>query len=140
MKKLLSLVLCVFPISAYCEVESESLCFESSAGGQIKYELRTYSDLSANWFGGFVKYKKSKQPISLVLKRIEHEELDPQAPTQLTRTWSEVLDGRITGEYEMVSQGGNIVSMIYKKNNGKEYSFSFDPTVEVSVDGGCEWK
>jgi len=140
MRKLLSLVLCMIPISAYCDVESESLCFESSVGGKIKYELRTYSDVSANWFGGFVKYEKSKQPISLVLKNVEREELDPQAPAQLTRTWSEVLDGQITGEYEMVSQGGNIVSMIYKKKSGKEYSFSFDPTVEVSAEGGCEWK
>lgn len=140
MKKLLVLIMGMVPFSAYCEVASESLCFESSGGGKIKFELRTYSDVSAHWFGGFVKYINSKQPISLVLKTVEREELDSQAPVQLTRTWSEVLEGKITGEYEMISQGGNIVSMTYKKNNGKEYSFGFDSTVGVSGDGGCEWE
>lgn len=140
MKRLLPGILFFLPIYAYCEVTSESLCFVSASDGQIKYELRTYSDVSANWSGGFVKYKQSKEPISLVLSDVEREELDPQAPVQLTRTWSEVLDGKITGEYEMVSQGGIIVSMEYRKKNGKEYSFRFDPTVDASEDGGCDWK
>ncbi|QXI00473.1 hypothetical protein HV782_000320 [Pseudomonas monsensis] len=140
MKKFLAVFLFCFPVYAYCEIKSESLCFVSVPDGKIKYELRTYSDDSTDWRGGFVKYKQSKQPISLVLSNIEREVLDPQAAVQLTRTWSEVLDGKVTGEYEMVSQGGIIVSMVYRKANGKEYSFRFDPTVDASEDGGCDWK
>lgn len=140
MKKFLAVLLFCFPVHAYCEIKSESLCFVSVLDGKIKYELRTYSDDPTDWHGGFVKYKQSKQPISLVLSNIEREVLDPQAAVQLTRTWSEVLDGKITGKYEMVSQGGIIVSMEYRKTNGKEYSFRFDPTVDASEDGGCGWK
>lgn len=140
MKRLLLLVIGVLPLTAHCEVVSENLCFEMGEGSPVKFELRTYYDTTNKWQGGFVKYASSGVPIPLVLTDSQSEEVSPQRPWQLTRTWSEVLDGKVTGEYEMVSQGGMIVSMSYtKKSNGKEYGF-FSSGTEVSLEKGCQWE
>lgn len=140
MKRLLLLVIGVLPLTAHCEVVSENLCFELDEGSPVKFELRTYYDATNKWSGGFVKYASSGVPTPLVLTESQSEEMSPQTPWQVTRTWSEVAGGKITGEYEMVSQGGMIVSMIYtKKSNGKEYGF-FYTGAEVSLEKGCQWE
>lgn len=141
MRKVLLMLLGLLPMTAHCEVVTENLCFELSETSPVKFELRTYTDVSAQWSGGFVKYATSDVPIPLVSTRSESEELNPQGPFQNTDTWAEVSDGKVSGEYEMVSQGGIIVSMIYtKKSNGKKYSFSNNTSINSSLAFGCEWK
>ncbi|MHC8336567.1 hypothetical protein [Pseudomonas sp. HLT2-19-2] len=136
MKRVLLLLIGLLPLAAHCEVVSENLCFELGEGSPVKFELRTYYDTTNKWQGGFVKYASSGVPTPLVLTDSQSEEVSPQRPWQLTRTWSEVLDGKVTGEYEMVSQGGMIVSMSYTK---KSYGF-FSTDTEVSLEKGCQWE
>ncbi|MFJ2364910.1 hypothetical protein ACIPIN_14655 [Pseudomonas sp. NPDC087697] len=140
MKKFLLAVMCLIPLSGHCEVVAESFCFSLADKGSVNFELRTYFDPLTKWSGAFVKYSKSKSPISLVLKVANSEELDAQTPEQTTRTWLEVSEGEITGQYEMMSQGGSILSMTYtKKANGKQYAFEDNPNVNSSLENGCKW-
>lgn len=139
-KRLLLLVIGVLPLTAHCEVVSENLCFERGDGSPVKFELRTYYDTTNKLEGGFVKYASSGVPIPLVLTDSQSEEVRPDRPWELTRTWSEVLEGKVTGTYEMVSQGGMIVSMSYtNKSSGKEYGFFYTAT-EASLEKGCQWE
>ncbi|WP_306287211.1 hypothetical protein [Pseudomonas sp. MD195_PC81_125] len=70
MHKLFFLFFALFPLGAQSAVTTESLCFE----------LRTYYDEASKWSGGFVKYAKSSEPISIVLTDSQNEILDPDAP------------------------------------------------------------
>lgn len=141
MKRILLALICLMPLAAHCEVTVENFCFELEQGSPVKFELRTYYDASNKWQGGFVKYASSGVPIPLVLTDDQAEEVSPDRPWLTTRTWSEVSDGKVTGEYEMVSQGGMIVSMSYtKKSNGKAYGFLFNPAIDSSLENGCQWE
>ncbi|WP_150715001.1 hypothetical protein [Pseudomonas fluorescens] len=140
MKKKLLVSLCLLPLYAHAEVVSESFCFSGGNQRFINFELRTYFDTVAKWSGAFVKYSKSNIPISLVLKDVRSEEIDSQSPEQTTNTWLEISDGKITGEYEMMTQGGNVLSMRYVKiNNGKEFFFENNLSVKSSLESGCSW-
>ncbi|VVO94743.1 hypothetical protein [Pseudomonas fluorescens] len=141
MKKILLLLCSLFPLMAHSAVTSESLCFELSETSPVKFELHTYYDEASKWSGGFVKYAKSNEPISIVLTDSENEILDPDAPWQHTRTWSEVVNGKVTGSYELMTQGSQIVSMSYtKQSNGKVYSFGINTSIDSSLESGCKWE
>lgn len=139
MKKLLPLLIFFLPLTAHSEVTAENYCFEAS--DSIKFEFRTFYDRDSNWSGGFVKYAKSNVPISIVLTDSQDEIIDAEAQWQHTTTWSEVVDGKVTGTYEWVTQGTQIVSMVYtKKSNNKEYSFMNNTNIEASLEAGCKWE
>ncbi|MEG0118770.1 MAG: hypothetical protein RR748_11785 [Pseudomonas sp.] len=141
MNKTLLLLPSLFPLMAHSAVTTESLCFELSETSPVKFELRTYYDEASKWSGGFVKYAKSSEPISIVLTDSQNEILDPDAPWQHTRTWSEVVNGKVTGSYELMTQGSQIVSMSYtKQSNGKVYSFGFNTSIDSSLESGCKWE
>ena len=141
MKKILLLLCSLFPLMAHSAVTTESLCFELSETSPVKFELRTYYDEASKWSGGFVKYAKSSEPISIVLTDSQNEILDPDAPWQHSRTWSEVVNGKVTGSYELMTQGSQIVSMSYtKQSNGKVYSFGFNTSIDSSLESGCKWE
>ncbi|MBK5526737.1 hypothetical protein JFT86_07240 [Pseudomonas sp. TH06] len=141
MKKVILLLVSFFPPMAHAEVSSELLCFDSFQGSPVRFELRTYSDVASKWSGGFVKYAKSDKPISIVLTDLQNEILDPDAPWQVTRTWAEVFNGKVTGTYELMTQGSQIVSMSYtKKSSGKIYSFGINTNIDSSLESGCKWE
>lgn len=141
MKKAPLFLVGLFPLMAHSAVITESLCFEVSQDSPVKFELRTYYDESSKWSGGFVKYAKSNEPISIVLTDSQNEVLDPDAPWQHTMTWSEIISAKVTGTYERVTQGSQIVSMTYtKKSNGKEYGFWISTSVDSSLESGCKWE
>lgn len=141
MKRLLLLVIGVLPLTAHCEVLSENLCFERGEGSPVKFELRTYYDETNKWHGGFVKYASSGVAIPLVLTDHQAEEVSPGRSWLATTTWTEVSDGKVSGEYEMVSQGVTVLSMTYtKKSNGKQYDFSHNWNIDFSPEKGCQWE
>ena len=141
MKKILLLLCSLFPLMAHSAVTSESLCFELSETSPVKFEFRTFYDASSKWSGGFVKYAMSSEPISIVLTDSEDEMLDPDSPWQSTTTWSEVINGNVTGTYQFVSQGTHIVSMSYtKKSNGKVFHFGNNTSIDSSLESGCKWE
>ncbi|MDP9709410.1 UNVERIFIED_ORG: hypothetical protein J2X80_001487 [Pseudomonas fluorescens] len=107
----------------------------------VKFEFCTFYDASSKWSGGFVKYAKSSEPISIVLTDTQNEMLGADAPWQSTRSWSEVISGKVSGTYELVTQGAQIVSMTYtKKSNGKVYYFGNNTSVDSSLESGCRWE
>jgi len=115
--------------------------FELSQSSPVKFELRTYYDEASKWSGGFVKYAKSSEPISIVLTDSQNEILDPEAPWQHTRTWSEIVNGKVTGSYELITQGSQIVSMSYtKQSSGKVYSSGINTSIDSSLESGCKWE
>lgn len=141
MKKSCFGFLALFPFAAHSAVTSESLCFELSETSPVKFEFRIFYDASSKWSGGFVKYAKSSEPISVVSTHSEEEMLGPDAPLQSTTIWSEVIRGKVSGIYELVTQGTQIVSMTYtKKSNGKVYYFGNITSVDSSLESGCKWE
>jgi hypothetical protein len=140
-KKALLLLSSLFPLVAHSAVTSESFCFELSESSPVKFEFRTFYDASSKWSGGFVKYAKSSEPISIVLTDTQNEMLSADAPWQSATTWSEIINGKVAGTYEFVTQGTQIVSMTYtKKSNGKVYYFGNNTSVDSSLESGCKWE
>lgn len=138
MKSLLAIALLVLPLSAHSEVTSETFCFSSGGAKAINFEMRTYYDSAAKFSFGFVKYQHSKHPIPLVLISSADETLDKNVPDQETTTWAEVVSGQVTGEYEMISQGTEVASMVYtSKKKSQETGFLFN--ANAITDGGCKW-
>lgn len=141
MKKVLFLLSSLFPLVAHSAVTSESFCFELSESSPVKFEFRTFYDASSKWSGGFVKYAKSSEPISIVLTDTQNEMLGADAPWQSATTWSEVINGKVAGAYKFVTQGTQIVSMTYtKKSNGKVYYFGNNTSIDSSLESGCNWE
>lgn len=133
--------LVLFPVAAHSAVTSQSLCFELSETSPVKFEFRTFYDSSSKWSGGYVKYAKSIEPISIVSTDSQNEILDPDAPWQHTRIWSEIVNGKVTGTYELMTQGSQIVSMSYtKQSDGKVYSFGINTSIDSSLESGCKWE
>lgn len=85
-------------------------------------------DDAQNWSVAFVKYRGAKSAITLVSKSEESEETASGRPNQVTTRWYEVYGGKITGEYQMMSQGANIYSVTYENyGTRKKTAFRFDP-------------
>jgi hypothetical protein len=126
--------------SAYSQITFEDYCFSSGGVNPVRFELRTYHDRSFNWSGAFVKYEKSKVPISLAFDYTNVEGLDNDQPAQSTDSWLEVWGNKISGQYEMVSQGATVYSMTYTNNATKKKSyFNLDPNVVPAAGVGCKW-
>ena len=48
---------------------------------------------------------------------------------------------KVTGTYEFMTQGSQIVSMSYTKQyNGKVYSFGINTSIDSSLESGCKWE
>lgn len=128
------------PLAAHCEVTQDIYCFDSGGNGAKNLEIHILSVYAEKWSGGFVKYRGAKSAITLELKGVNTEEIIQGRPDQVTKTWYEVSDGRITGEYEMMSQGANIYSMTYKNyGSHKQKAFTFDPDALVQNGNECQW-
>ncbi|UQO39369.1 hypothetical protein [Burkholderia cepacia] len=140
MKKIAALMILAFSASAHCEVRVEDYCFVSIGGKPVRFELRTYSDDSINWSGAVVRYERSLKSIPLVLLSENIDEVEKGRPAEISRRWAEILNGSISGEYEMSSQGGNINSMTYKNNKTKKkFDFDFDVNAQRTDGMGCNW-
>lgn len=141
MKKLfLSFVVFLFASDAFAHVTSEIFCFSSGDKKPARFEMRTYFDRDVKWEGAFIKYENSKIPIALVLKNTQEEILNKNRPYQTTKTWLEISNNKISGEYEMISQGANIYSMTYTNfGKKKRFAFGFDTNVVSSLSSGCTW-
>lgn len=137
-KSSLAVVLLVLPLVAHSGVTSENFCFSSGGAKSINFQMRTYYDSATKFSFAFVRYEHSKQPIPLVLANSERETLDKDAPDQKTTTWSEVVGGQVTGDYEMITQGTEMVSMIYtSKRKGQQTGFMFN--ANAIADDSCKW-
>lgn len=49
--------------------------------------------------------------------------------------------GKVTGTYEWVTQGAQVVTMPYtKKSNGEAYSFMNNTGIDSYLETGCKWE
>ena len=141
MKKIFILfALYLFTADAFSKITSEIFCFNSGGKKPIRFEMRTYFDSDPKWEGAFVKYENSKNLLTLSLKNTQIYILDKDRPYQTTNIWLEISNNKISGEYEMISQGSNIYSMTYTNvAKKKKFSFVFDANIASSLTSGCTW-
>ncbi|KAF1072839.1 MAG: hypothetical protein GAK45_00054 [Pseudomonas citronellolis] len=107
MKRLLPALLLLSPL-AHAQVDTEIRCLVSAGPKPIRLEWRQYNDSTGHFSSTFVRYAHSDKPITLALKSSRGEELAEGRPWQFDTTWVEVVDGAITGQYHMLSQGARI--------------------------------
>src|SRR5690349_17022936 len=91
----------LFLAPARSEVVVESYCLGTARPKPVRLELRTYYDTASKFSFAYVKYEKSGIPISLALRKAQRAIIDKSRPDELERVWTEVIDGKIVGEYEM---------------------------------------
>ena len=108
-------------------------CFKSDGDKPVRFQMRTYYDDAVGWSGGMVRYAKAKTALPLVVEHVDEEVLAEGRPHQFTTTWVEMVDGRINGRYEMMSQGAMIYSMTYTSaRTGKQTAFGRVLDVDAS--------
>ena len=117
-------------------------CLSGGPKNSIRLKWGWYKDaIPAHWITSYVKYERSSKPIHLILKSDEGEEMAEGRPWMFTSIWLEVVDGKITGEYETIHQGARIYGFSYKNHrNGRIVNFSDDHDDYANVDGECKWK
>lgn len=132
------LLLSMIPTLADAGVLSvDTRCF-SNAKNTINVEFRAYTDSEIGWIGGQVKYRQSDEFIPLAFKGTETLREVPDRPWEFEHTWLEILDGKIAGQYKMVSQGAVIYAFTYtSKRSGKVVDISEQSYIDE--DGACTW-
>jgi hypothetical protein len=138
MKPVFTIACFILPLAAHAEVTGETLCFSSAGAKPASFEMRTYFDSATRFSSGFVKYKNEKQLIPLVLANSSSETFDKNAPNQETTTWLEVFGGQVTGEYELITQGTEVSSMVYT-NQKKGVKTGFLLNTTAMGDKDCKW-
>jgi len=115
-------------------------CLSGTPENSIRLEWGWYKDaIPAHWITSYVKYKNSSKPIHLILKSSEGEEMVKGRPWMFTSIWLEIVDGKVTGEYNTVTQGARIYGFTYKNyRNGRIVHFSED--YAALEDKGCKWE
>jgi len=104
-------------------------------------EMRFYFDKDAKWTAGFVRYQNSKKPIPIVLKSSVQEVTSPAAPYEHTDLWLEIVNGKISGAYEITMQGTQVPSASYENYaNRRKFFFLLNNDVERTPAAGCLWK
>jgi hypothetical protein len=128
------------PFIAHAEISHDTFCFSSGQAKSTNFEMQTYFDSSRKLSWGFVKYRNSRQAIPLILAESSSETLDRNAPDGETTTWVEVYGKQVTGEYQMVSQGTMVRSMVYiNKKSGKKTAFGLNSGAATDT-GSCDWQ
>ncbi|ORT88025.1 hypothetical protein B7G54_05225 [Burkholderia puraquae] len=140
MKKVFATVLLCLSLPALAKVSTDVYCFKSAGDKPVRFEMRTYYDDAVDWSGGMVRYAKAKAALPLAVEHVDEEVLVEGRPHQFTTTWVEMVDGRINGRYEMMSQGAMIYSMTYTSaRTGKKTAFSRALDIDASEQTGCRW-
>jgi len=113
-------------------------CLTTNGNNPIQLEWRVFSEAESKWASSYVKYKNSTQVIPLVLRSEEATEQPEGRPWEITSVWLEIFEGKISGEYEIITQGANIYGFLYTNlRNGKKTSFIQDNA--AFDEAGCKW-
>ncbi|WP_246792632.1 hypothetical protein [Burkholderia perseverans] len=129
----------LFAGTAHAGIDQQMRCFHSD-DAVIHLEFRTFDDSGSDWSGGYVRYKGAKRVIPIVPSTEHATELVPGRPDEVARVWVEVVDGKVTGQYEMDSQGAIVNDMRYTKFSPRRtYHFVDDPQAYADGNGSCKW-
>lgn len=113
-------------------------CLTTGETKPIQLEWRTFFEPESKWSSAYVKYKDAKQVIPLVRRSSEATQKPVGRPWEFTTLWLEIVDGQVSGEYEITSQGVNIYGFVYKNTRtGKTVSFFQDN--EAFQESECKW-
>lgn len=135
--KIIAIILSLISFSVAAKIERTTSCFSSDNNKmKLKY-VEIYDNKTPL---SYVKYSKSTSSIPLVFSKETEEEVEGGRPAERNTTWLEVVDGKINGKYEIMSQGGRYYSFIYKGSNGKEVNFNEDVDAYNSEQDDCIWK
>ena len=140
MRALLLSIAATLASSAFARepVDVDFRCLSTGGAKPIRLEWRTFFEPESEWLSAYVKYKGAKQVIPLVLRSSEATKKPAGRPWEFASVWLEVVDGRISGEYKITSQGANIYGFVYKNlRTGKEVSFDQDN--EAFEESECKW-
>lgn len=129
------LPLIIFSVAA--KVEKNISCF-TSKNNKVKLKYVEIYDDGATL--GYVKYSRSMFSIPLVFISKTESEVEGGRPLERNLTWLEVVDGKLNGKYEVMSQGGRYYSFIYKGSSGKSLSFNEDVDAYKVERDDCIWK
>jgi hypothetical protein len=137
----LGFVLVTLPLtSAAGQASDDVRCFSSNEEKQpIQLEARIFNVPQANWQGGYVKYRGANAATPIVFKSAEATKKPADKPWEINTTWIEVLEGNVTGQYNIVSQGTRVYSITYKNFNTKK-TLHFFEDIRSLGDNQCVWK
>ncbi|WP_263770766.1 hypothetical protein [Propionivibrio soli] len=139
-KYFLFCLLVLFYGSTRADVGIDVLCLSSTDPKPVNMEMRFYFDKDAKWMTGFVRYN-SKKAIPIVLKSSVRDVTSPDAPIEHTDLWLEIVDGKITGAYEITMQGTQIPSATYENyTSRRKFFFLLNNDIERAPATGCQWK
>ena len=138
--KYFSLLTMLLPALAAAEIPTSwHRCLSSEGDKPIHLEWREYSTVTPDWSAAYIRYGSNKKVVSIVLKETKAIEMAEGRPWEYDSTWVEVNAGKITGEYEIHTQGANIYYFVYLNyKTGKK--FSFDQDDAAYTEEGCHWK
>lgn len=133
------LALVVGPATAKAAINEDFRCLSSTAGKPVHLEFRVFADPASNWTGGYVKYQGAKKVVVIAPgKTVVTDRPEGDRPWEFETTWLELTEGRVTGEYVVVSQGANIYGFRYtSKATGKVFEFEQD--IAATGERACEW-
>ena len=115
----------------------DTRCF-SDARHKVQLEFRVYSDEGIGWVGGQVRYRQSKEFIPLVFQHSDVLQDIEGRPSEFEHRWLEVVDGAITGEYRLTSQGANVYGFRYlNRKTGKAFELPEQSFPDEA--GTCRW-
>lgn len=127
------------PAEAAEPVAVDLRCLSSGGSKPIRLEWKSFAEASSGWRAAYVKYRGSKTVIPLVLRSSEATDMPEGRPWEFTTVWQEVVDGRISGEYQITSQGARIYDFVYTNlRNGKTVAFTQDDAAWQP--DGCRWQ
>jgi len=127
--KRLTIYLVIFGISLLPNFLLAQMKFKSIGEKKPIYFQLGYSGTK----GAFVWYKGQTQPIPLKLKSldIDSSDRDSGQPNFNTYKWTEVYNGKVTGEYGFTEWPRNVEDIYYKRySDGRVFKFKVDESEE----------
>lgn len=134
----LALALNSLPALSQDRVEVDFRCLTGGESNPVHLEWRTFADVPTKWVAAYVRYQKSRTPITLVFKSSEATETPKGRPWAFTSHWLEVVDGQVSGEYVVVSQGANIYGFRYTNFRSRKTTDFWQDLAAMQGDA-CVW-
>ncbi len=128
--------LCI-SLNALATLERSVGCF-SSASKKINIKFVSIYDNGVPL--SYVEYKNAQQSIPLLFSKKTEENVEDGRPAEVTTTWFEVIDGKLNGQYIIMSQGARYYNFMYKGKNGKSVSLNENLDVYNNDHSNCIWK
>lgn len=137
MSKIIFLLSIFISFNVLATLNKEVGCFSSDSK---KINVKFVSVYDDGVYLGYVKYKNAKDSIPLLFSSINQEENSEGRPEETTTTWLEIIDGKLNGQYVVMSQGARYYNFIYKGKNGKTISLNENLDAYNDEHSNCIWK